>query len=103
MYARALPMGKRRRDMHNPVHGTRKAGLCGRYGTAQSSCVRGVSCTDARPAEGRKEGSGLSYDEVRNRLEDMIMTEQFQRYLTDREEELSVTVVDRVYDTIKWN
>ena len=52
---------------------------------------------------GRKEGSGLSYDEVRNRLEDMIMTEQFQRYLTDREEELSVTVVDRVYDTIKWN
>ena len=24
----------------------------------QSSCVRGVSCTDARPAEGRKEGSG---------------------------------------------
>ena len=38
-----------------------------------------------------------------NRLEDMIMTEQFQRYLTDREEELSVTVVDRVYDTIKWN
>ena len=31
------------------------------------------------------------------------MTEQFQRYLTDREEELSVTVVDRVYDTIKWN
>lgn len=52
---------------------------------------------------GREEGSGLSYDEVRNRLEDMIMTEQFQRYLTDREEELSVTVVDRVYDTIKWN
>nr|DAR15752.1 MAG TPA: hypothetical protein [Caudoviricetes sp.] len=34
--------------MRDPVHGTGKAGLCGRYGAAQPNCVQGVSCTDAR-------------------------------------------------------
>lgn len=51
----------------------------------------------------RKEGETIPYDEVKNRLTDMMMTQRFNAYLDGRKEELAVTVVNRVYDNIKLN
>lgn len=49
----------------------------------------------------RKEGETIPYDEVKNRLTDMIMTDRFNAYLEGRKEELTVTVINSVYDNIK--
>lgn len=51
----------------------------------------------------RKEGQPIPYEEVKNRLRDMIMTERFNDYLAERKEGRSVTIVDHIYENVKLN